>query len=86
MRANENIKVGDTLYKVDPQRLVITRTNVVEVSDGYGSVAKEHKSFQEKAKAAEKIAIDNFPSENNGMLYFKTEEDAQKFVKNQIGI
>lgn len=85
MRANENIKVGDTLFRVDPQRLVITRTNVVEVSGDYGSVTKEHRSLQER-KAAEKISLDNFPAENNGMLYFKTEEDAQKFVKNQIGI
>ncbi|MDU1903818.1 MAG: hypothetical protein E6772_03460 [Dysgonomonas sp.] len=86
MRANENIKVGDTLFKVDPQKLVITRTNVVEVSGEYGSVSKEHKPFQEKVKAPEKIAINNFPAENNGMLYFRTEEDAQKFIKTQIGI
>ncbi len=87
MRANENIKAGDILFRVDPQRLVITRANVVEVKDGYGSVSRENRtSFHERFKALIKIALDKFPSEYNGILYFKTEEDAERFVKTQIGL
>lgn len=85
MRANENIKAGDTLFKVDPQRLVITRANVINVSGDYGNISREQNTSQGKGKASEKIAIDHFPAENNGMLYFRTEEDAQKFIKTQIG-
>jgi len=89
MRANDNLKfkVGDTLYSVDPQRLIITRANIVEVSGSYGSIDRENRtSFHEKVKSFIKIALDKFPSEYNGILYFRTEEDAEKFVKTQIGL
>lgn len=89
MRANDNfkIKAGDILYRVDPQKLIITRANVVEVSGGFGSVTRENRtSFHEKFKSLIKIALDRFPSEYNGILYFRTEDEAEKFVKTQIGL
>lgn len=82
----KEIKAGDTLFRVDPQRLVITRAAVVAVGEGYGSVVRESKNLHEKVKSLVKVALDKFPSENNGFLYFRTEDDAQQFVKLQIGI
>lgn len=85
MKAKE-IKVGDVLFRVDPQKLVITKAAVVAVAEGYGSVIREGKHIQDKVKALVNIALDRFPSENNGFLYFRTEDDAHQFVKLQIGI
>lgn len=82
----KEIKVGDVLFRVDPQKLVITKAAVVEVTEGYGSVVKDGKYLQDKVKAMVNIALDRFPTENNGFLYFRTEDDAQQFVKLQIGI
>jgi len=82
----KEIKVGDVLFRVDPQKLVITKAAVVEVTEGYGSVVKDSKYLQDKVKAMVNIALDRFPTENNGFLYFRTEDDAQQFVKLQIGI
>jgi hypothetical protein len=87
MKPNEQIKVGDSVFGVDPQKLVIVRANVVEVNGSLGHVSHNHphKSLNEKLKALIKIAIDKFPCEHNGIIFFKTEEDAQKYVKTQIG-
>jgi len=85
MKANE-IKVGDTLYSVDPQKLVITRSDVIEVSNGYCNVMREHYTFKQRVKALVRIALDKFPTEYNGILYFRTEDDAHTFVKLQIGL
>ena len=71
MKTNGKIQAGDTLFIVDPQKLVITRASVVEVSKGYGSISREHRSsLHEKVKALIKIALDKFPSEHNGIFYF----------------
>lgn len=80
------VKVGDVLFRVDPQKLVITKTAVVAVAEGYGSVVREGKNLHDKVRTLVNIALDKFPSENNGFLYFRTEDDAHQFVKLQIGI
>jgi len=86
MKTNK-IKVGDTLFSVDPQRLLITRANVVEINEDKGRVTmRENCSIKEKVRDIMKIALDKFPFEHNGIIYFRTEDDAHTFVKLQIGI
>lgn len=86
MGAVVNLKVGDTIYSVDPQRLVIQRISIERIEDGYGSVATNETSAYGKVKKIIKIALSKFPIEYNRILYFRTEDDAEAFVKAQIGI
>ncbi len=85
MKASKKVKAGDILFRVDPQKLVIACANVVEVSDGYVSVTEKSRSSVE-SKALKRIESDKFPTEYDGILYFKTKDDAEKFVKTQVGI
>lgn len=86
MGAVVNLKVGDTIYSVDHQRLVIQRISIERIEDGYGSVAASETSAYGKVKKIIKIALSKFPVEYNRIIYFKTEDDAEAFVKAQIGI
>lgn len=84
MKANDSkkIKEGDILFSVDPQRLIIVKKNVKEVKDGYGKVSITNISYVEE----QSIPIDKFPAECHGLLFFKTEDEAEEFIKTQIGI
>lgn len=86
MGAVVNLKVGDTIYCVDPQRLVIQKIRIVTIEDGFGSVTANETSAYGKVKKLIKIALSKFPVEYNRILYFRTENDAEAFVKAQIGI
>lgn len=81
-----NLKVGDAIYCVDPQRLIIQKISIERIEDGYGSVATSETSAYGKVKKIIKIALSKFPVEYNRVIYFKTENDAEAFVKAQIGI
>ncbi len=76
------INEGDILFSVDPQKLVIATTNVREVKNGYGKISvKNVSSAQEQS-----IPVDRFPAECNGILFFQTKDEAEEFIKTQIGI
>ncbi|PXV64437.1 hypothetical protein CLV62_11081 [Dysgonomonas alginatilytica] len=85
MKTNDTrkIKEGDILFSVDPQRLVIATTNVTQVKNGYGKVSVHHTSYLEEE---ESIPIESFPVECHGLLLFKTQDEAEEFIKTQIGI
>lgn len=84
MKTNDSkkIKEGDILFSVDPQKLVIVKANVKEVKNGYGKVSVKKISSAEE----QSIPIDNFPTECCGILFFKTQNEAEQFIKTQIGI
>lgn len=84
MKTNDTrkIKEGDVLFSVDPQKLVIATTNVTQVKNGYGKVSVRHSFSSEE----ESIPIENFPVECHGLLLFKTQDEAEEFIKTQIGI
>lgn len=84
MKANKpkKIKEGDVLFGVDPQKLIIVKTSVSEVSNGYGKIFVKNISYTEE----QSIPVDNFPAECCGLFYFDTQNDAEEFVKTQIGI
>lgn len=84
MKTNDTkkIKEGDILFSVDPQKLVIVKTNVREVKNGYGKVSIKNISYVEE----QSIPVDHFPAECYGLVFFKTQDDAEEFIKTQIGI
>ena len=84
MKTNDpkKIKEGDILFSVDPQKLIIVKANVKEVKNGYGKVSIKNISSSEE----QSIPIDKFPAECCGILFFKTQNEAEEFIKTQIGI
>ncbi len=84
MKTNDPKKIqdGDILFSVDPQKLVISKTNVREVKNGYGKITVKNISYAEE----QSISIDNFPAHSHGLLFFRTQNDAEEFIKTQIGL
>lgn len=78
----KKIKEGDVLFSVDPQRLVIATTNVREVKNGYGKISVKNTSYLQE----ESISIEEFPVKCHGLLLFKTQDEAEEFIKTQIGL
>lgn len=78
----KKMKEGDILFSVDPQKLVISKTNVKEIRNGYGKICLKNIPYTEE----QSIPLDNFPTECNGILFFRTQDDAEEFIKTQIGI
>lgn len=78
----KKMKEGDILFSVDPQKLVITKTNVTEIKNGYGKVSLKNIPYIEE----QSIPIDSFPTECNGLLFFQTQDDAEEFIRTQIGV
>lgn len=78
----KKMKDGDILFSVDPQKLVITKTNVKEIKNGYGKICLKNVPYTEERS----IPIDSFPAECNGLLFFQTQDDAEDFIRTQIGI
>lgn len=80
----------DVLYKVDPQTLSI---KLCYTSTSDRSVAKERTTTFEcfsyegiATKPEIPTLVDDLPAFVDGVFYFGTEEEAQRFVKGQIGI
>lgn len=82
-----NVKVGDILYSVDPQKLVIKRSSITEIDNGYGCVITINSSYYfNKTNDPVWIPIEIFPIETKNLLYFKSEDEAERFIKTQIGV
>lgn len=86
MEMKHVIKAGDTLFSVDPYSLIIIKAKIIEVNDGYASIKREVKRLHERIKSIVRVAIDKFPIEYGGCFFFEKEEDAQNFIKSQIGL
>lgn len=87
MRIKDALKVGSILYRVDPRRLSV-KVFVVSGSDEvYNYTTTTHENFSlECEKKRFQLPFDKFPFEFKGLWYFLTEDDANDFIKAQIGL
>lgn len=87
MRIKEALKAGDILYRVDPRMLSI---KVFRVSSPDEVVNYTTTNYENFSLACEKkrfsLPFDKFPFEFKGLLYFLSEDDANSFIKTQIGL
>lgn len=88
MKTRDMLKIGDNLFSVDPLMLRITKFIVTEIDSLVGNavLSSEIIGNWKNKQVQIQITISEFPVECNRLLYFKTEDDATKFVKTQIGM
>lgn len=86
MKTREVLKIGDNLFSVDPLKLKITKFRIIEVDPKIGNVVISSEMIGNLKNKQIQVTIGEFPVECNRLLYFKTEDDAAKFVKTQIGM
>lgn len=79
-------KVGDIIYCVNPHRLLISKTCIVKIEQGIGSLVALEKKVYEIVKDTIRITLHKFPIEKDELLYFRTKDEAEEFIKAQIGI
>jgi hypothetical protein len=87
MRLKGTLKVGDILYRVDPKMLSVNVFLVNNVDEKQQSPTT-HENFvmEKKESRLIPVLIEKFPFEFKGLLYFLTEDDANHYIKTQIGM
>ncbi|NDV79836.1 hypothetical protein [Dysgonomonas sp. 511] len=86
MKKENTFKVGDYLYRVDPRRLSI---KVVKVYDAekYNHTTTDYENFAiECEKIHFQLPFDKLPFEFKGLWYFLDEDEANSFLKAQMGM
>lgn len=84
------LKAGDILYRVDPRKLSIKVFRISSPDEIYNFTTTTHENFSiecEKKRFHLPIGIGkiSFPFEFKGLLYFLCEDDANDYIKTQIG-
>jgi hypothetical protein len=87
MRVKDALKTGDILYRVDPGKLSITVFRVSSPDEVVNYTTTNYENFSlacEKKRFS--LSCDKFPFEFKGLLYFLSEDEANSFIKTQIGM
>ena len=87
MRLRDVLKVGDILYRVDPKKLSIKVFKIDSPDEVVNFTTPNYEDFSvtcEKKRFS--LPFDNFPFEFKGLIYFQSEDEANNFIKTQIGL
>lgn len=87
MKNIEALKTCNTLYSVDPERLSIKECSSFQLKNQHCYTRTyENFSLNEDHKSSDLPSMDQLPIKINGVMYFKTEEEAKFFIKTIIGL
>lgn len=88
MRIKETLKVGGILYKVDPRRLSVKILRVFSSEEKKDTTTTYENFNLERAERKHfiQMVIEKFPFEFKGSLYFLSEDEANIYIKTQIGM
>ncbi len=87
MKSKNALKVGDILYRVDPRRLSIKLFRISKPDEVYNYTATNYENFSlECEKKRFSLPFDKFPFEFKGLLYFLTEDEANEYIRTQVGM
>ncbi|MBB4036248.1 hypothetical protein GGR21_002149 [Dysgonomonas hofstadii] len=82
------LKAGDVIYRVDPRSLSIKVFKISAPDEVYNFTATTYENFsmvcEKKRFQLPKNLL--FPLEFKGRLYFLTEQEANSFIKSQVGL
>lgn len=89
-KTNQKLSDLDVLYRVDPRRLSITSCSASISDEGVASeCTTTFECFYLEdvvAKPEVPAQLEELPAFIDGVFYFGTEEEAQDFIRLQIGI
>ncbi|MDR2947904.1 MAG: hypothetical protein LBV71_01720 [Prevotella sp.] len=86
MKLKVTLKVGDILYRVDPRKLSIKVFRITPDEEvNYTTTTYENFSLPCEKRRFQ-LPFDKFPFEFKGLLYFLKEEEANDYIKTQIGM
>ncbi|MDR1882751.1 MAG: hypothetical protein LBR26_08220 [Prevotella sp.] len=87
MKLTETLGSGDILYRVDPKKLSV-KTYRISHADEKEQTPTTYENFVMEKKERKPVWIPGkkFPFEFRGSLYFLTEDDANHYIKTQIGM
>lgn len=83
------LKVGDILYRVDPRKLSVKVFRINGPNEVYNHTTTTYENFSlECEKKWFQLPLEKipFPFEFKGLLYFLCEDDANNYIKTQIGM
>ncbi len=81
------LKEGDILYKVNPRSLSVKVFVIRKSDEYYNFTTTDYENFSiDCEKKRFQLPQGIFPLEFKGHWYFQTEEEANRFVKNQVGL
>lgn len=85
------LKAGDILYRVDPKKLSVKVFRISQLEDKLNrrsQVTTTYENFFIESSEEKRIQlpIDDFPFEFRGRLYFLSEDEANNYIKTQIGM
>lgn len=86
MRLQGTLRVGDILYRVDPQRLSVKVFWISNADEQQIPTTHENFVMEKKESRSFPMPVEKFPFEFKGLLYFLTEDDANHYIKTQIGM
>ncbi|MDU1889218.1 MAG: hypothetical protein E6767_00890 [Dysgonomonas sp.] len=91
MGMKDILKAGDILYRVDPKRLSVKVFRISQLEEKLNklfriSTSYEDFSIERGEQKQIQLPVDQFPFEFNGRLYFLTEDEANNYIKTQIGM
>lgn len=81
------LKAGDILYRVDPRSLSIKVFEISSPDEIYNFTTTTYENFSmDCEKKRFQLPEGLFPLEFKGRWYFLTEEEANSFIKSQVGL
>jgi hypothetical protein len=87
MKIKDALKAGDVLYRVDPGELSIKVFRVGSPDEAVNHTTTDYEYFSPVCeKEYFSLPFDKFPFEFKGLLYFLSEDEANSFIKTQIGM
>jgi hypothetical protein len=89
MGVKNALKVGDVLYRVNPRKLSVKAFTINAPEEVYNFTTTTHENFSiECEKKHSQLPLDkvSFPFEHKGLLYFLCEDEANNYIKTQIGL
>lgn len=85
MNVRDALKVGDIIYKVDPQKLSVKTFKISSPDEIVNFTTTTYENFWLQCeKQRFQIPLEEFPCQYDGYWYFMSEDEAMGFIKAQL--
>lgn len=86
MKNKEVLRKDFIVYSVDPERLLIKVSSIMQLEAGSEHTTTYENFLLEKEGVSIHISLEDLPKKIGRFVYFRTRDDAHDFIKTQIGM